>query len=185
MLLFRSPRFLATLGLCTLLAGGGLGCSAKQAPIWSVGAVAPEIEGSDLDDMEFKLSDFRGKVVMLEFWGNWWGPCRSMYPHNRAFLERYANEPFEIVGVNSDTQRDSLRVVMEKQKIGWRSFWNGPKGPGGPISKAWGVDEWPTICMLDSKGVIRYRASNADIPAIEEMIQKLLAELAPAQVQAR
>jgi len=178
-------RILATLGLCALLVGGGLGCSTKRAPVCPVGAVAPEIEGTDLDDAEFKLSDFRGKVVMLQFWGNWWGPCRSMYPHNRAFLERYANEPFDIVGVNSDTQRDSLRVVMEKQKINWRSFWNGPQGPGGPISKAWGVDEWPTICMLDAKGVIRYRASNIDIPAIEEMIQKLLAELAPAQAEVR
>lgn len=174
-------RSVAKFALIALLCG----CAAKSENELSVGALAPEIEAGDLDDVEFKLSDYRGKVVLLAFWGNWWGPCRSLYPHTRAFLERYRDEPFEVVGVNSDTQRDSLRLVMEKQKIRWRSFWNGPKGPDGPISKAWGVDDWPTVCMLDSKGVIRYRATEVDIPALEELIQKLLAELAPATAQPR
>jgi thiol-disulfide isomerase/thioredoxin len=168
-------RFLAALGLLLPLACVELACSShSEMPL---GIVAPEIEGQDLEGLDFKLSDFRGKVVLLEFWGNWWGPCRGMYPHTRAFAERYADEPFEVVGVNSDTQMDRLRQVMEKQRIGWRSFWNGPKGPKGPIARAWAVDDWPTVCVLDTKGVIRYRSATMDIPAIEETIQKLLAEL--------
>jgi thiol-disulfide isomerase/thioredoxin len=150
-----------------------------------VGQPAPEIRGEDLEGVAFQLSDSRGKVVLLEFWGNWWGPCRGMFPHTRAFLERYADEPFEVVGVNSDTQMDRLKLVIEKQKIRWRSFWNGPKGPRGPIAHEWAVDEWPTVCLLDTRGVIRYRSAKMDIPEIDGEIQKLLAELHPPAAAAK
>ncbi len=174
-------RGLALFGLLLPLVWAGSACSTRSKgpplPNTSVGAVAPEIEANDLDGQPLKLSDARGKVVLLVFWGDWWGPCRAMYTHQRTLLEKYGEQPFEIVGVNSDTQLERLKLVMEHQKIGWRSFWNGPKGPAGPISKTWGVDAWPTICVLDSKGVIRYRATGADVDAMEKTIERLLAEL--------
>ncbi len=168
-------RLLAALGLFLPLA-----CSPHaDGPALtntSVGAVAPEIQGNDLEGDPFKLSDLRGKVVLLVFWGDWWGPCREMYTHQRTLLEKFAERRFEIVGVNSDTQLERLKIVLAHQKIGWRSFWNGPKGPAGPISKAWGIDGWPTICVLDPKGRIRYRATGADIDMLEKTIEHVLLE---------
>ena len=79
-----------------------------------------------------------------------------MYPHERSLVKRLANKPFAIIGVNSDTDREKLKEVMKKENITWRSFWNGGS-TGGPISTAWNVSGWPTIYVIDSKGVIRFK----------------------------
>ena len=151
-----------------------LACSPGESG--PIGMPAPEIEGADLDGVAFRLSDYQGKVVLLEFWGSWWEPCREMFPHTRDIAERYADAPFVVIGVNSDTQLDRLQLVMGKQGIEWRSFWDGPKGAKGPISRAWGVEQWPTVCLIDAQGVLRYRTATMDVLAIDTQIQKLLAE---------
>jgi hypothetical protein len=77
-----------------------------------------------------------------------------MYPHERSLVSKMANKPFALIGVNSDRDRETLKKVLTLQKITWRSFWNGG-GTGGPISKAWGIRGWPTLFLIDHKGVIR------------------------------
>ena len=62
-----------------------------------------------------------------------------MYPHERSLVEKLAGEPFAIIGVNSDSDLEALKPVLEEENITWRSFWNGPEGTQGPISKAWNV----------------------------------------------
>ena len=120
-----------------------------------VGKEAPEIEGEDLDGRRMKLSDYRGKVVVLVFWGTWCGPCMQMVPDERGLVARLAGKPFALVGVNSDTDRARLKAAVEKERITWRSFRDGPAP--SPIAKAWNVQAWPTVYVLDRKGVIRYR----------------------------
>jgi thiol-disulfide isomerase/thioredoxin len=174
-------RSLAILALLLPLAGVESSCSTSSEEVQTVGPAvgtqAPEIEGDDLDGRALKLSDLRGKVVLLAFWGDWWTPCRVLYAHQRTLLEKFADKPFEIVGVNSDTQLPRLKQVLERQKIGWRSFWNGPKGPAGPIAREWGVGEWPMVCVIDAKGKIRYRANGAEIEPLERALTRVLAEL--------
>ena len=58
-----------------------------------------------------------------------------MYPHERSLVQKYKDQPFVIIGVNSDVDKSSLKERIEEEKITWRSFWNGPEGTGGPISK--------------------------------------------------
>jgi len=103
-----------------------------------------------------------------------------MYPHERSLVEKYKNEPFAIVGVNSDDDLEQLRSVRQKENITWRSFWNGPEGTSGPISKAWNVSGWPTIYILDAQGVIRYKSVGADEEAIDATLERLLTELKTA-----
>ncbi len=76
-----------------------------------------------------------------------------MYPHERSLVKRLENRPFALIGINSDRDRDALKKVLEKEKITWRSFWNGGS-TNGPISNAWKVRGWPTIYVLDANGVI-------------------------------
>ena len=64
---------------------------------------------------------------------------------------------------------------MKEKNISWRSFWNGPNGPGGPISTKWNVRGWPTIYVLDNKGVIRYRGVRGE--AMDKAVDTLLAEM--------
>jgi thiol-disulfide isomerase/thioredoxin len=117
--------------------------------------MAPDIEARDLDGTSFKLSDYRGRVTVLVFWASWCGPCMAMVPDERKLVDRMKNQPFVLIGVNGDPRlNDAKRVVAEKSMV-WRSFWNGTNGPAGPISRAWNVRGWPTVYILDGKGVIR------------------------------
>jgi hypothetical protein len=102
-----------------------------------------------------------------------------MYPHERSLVEKYKNEPFVIIGVNSDTDLEKLKPVRAKENISWRSFWNGPEGTGGPIASAWNVRGWPTLYILDAEGVIRCQMVGGDEKLIDETLEKLLAELRP------
>jgi len=97
-----------------------------------------------------------------------------MYPHERSLVKRLEGQPFVLLGVNSDRDREALKKVMKKQGITWRSFWNGGSTQG-PISSAWNVRGWPTIYVLDHKGVIRYK--NVRGEGMDEAVDKLLAEM--------
>jgi hypothetical protein len=96
-----------------------------------------------------------------------------MYPHERSLVERLKDKPFAIVGVNSDDDKKKLKERMEKEKITWRSFWDG--GTDGPISRQWNVQGWPTIYILDAKGVIRAKDVGHE-KEIDKIIDELLLE---------
>jgi hypothetical protein len=99
-----------------------------------------------------------------------------MYPHERSLVKRLEGKPFVLLGVNSDHDRAELKKVMDKEKITWRSFWNGGS-PGGPIATRWDVEGWPTLYIIDAKGVIRHHhlGSPGD-KKLDEEIDKLVAE---------
>jgi hypothetical protein len=97
-----------------------------------------------------------------------------MYPHERSLVKRLADQPFALLGINSDGNREELKKVMAQEMITWRSWWN-PTGTGGPISNAWGVRFWPTIYVLDADGRIRYQ--NVRGEAMDHAVDTLLAEL--------
>ncbi len=80
-----------------------------------------------------------------------------MFPHERSLVKKLADKPFALVGVNSDRDLKELKPVLEKEQITWRSFWNGEKGTAGPISADWNVHGWPTLYVIDHKGVIRHK----------------------------
>ena len=78
-----------------------------------------------------------------------------MYPHERSLVKALSDKPFALIGVNSDKDRDAIKEIVKEKNITWRSFWNGKRGIEGPISTKWNVSGWPTIYILDEKGVIR------------------------------
>jgi thiol-disulfide isomerase/thioredoxin len=139
-----------------------------------IGKVAPEIEAEGVDGKKFKLSDHRGKVVALIFWASWCGPCMAEVPHEREMTERFRGRPFTIVGVNGDGDREKAAEVMKRERMTWPSFWNGSEGPSGPISTAWNIRGWPTVYVLDAKGVIRFKHLRGK--ELEEKVGELLAE---------
>ena len=98
-----------------------------------------------------------------------------MYPHERSLVKRLEGKPFALIGVNSDPDKEKLKERMTKEQITWRSFWNGPKGPDGPISHAWNVRGWPTIYVLDAKGTIRFKGVRGE--AMDKAVDELLKEI--------
>ena len=123
-----------------------------------VGDVAPDIEGEDADGKRFRLADHRGKVVLLTFSGEWCGPCRALYPHERELVDRLKDKPFVALSVNTDATRETLRAAIASGTITWRCWWDG--GTDGPITAAWGVRSFPAIYLIDQGGVIRYKDIN-------------------------
>lgn len=121
-----------------------------------IGATPPDVVGEDLDGHSLKLSDFRGKVVLLVFWGTWCGPCMAAVPEHKELLEKLAGKPFAIVGVNSDQDREVAKTIGGEKGITWQSWWDGGS-MHGPIATKWNVQGWPTNYLLDATGTIRYK----------------------------
>ena len=97
-----------------------------------------------------------------------------MFPHERSLVKQLADKPFALIGVNSDKDLEQVRKDNVKKDITWRNFWNGEHGTAGPIATKWSVFVWPTIYVIDAKGVIRYQ--NVRGEALDNAITKLLAE---------
>lgn len=150
----------------------------------TVGKVAPDIVGKDLDGSTFKLSDYRGRVVVVAFSGEWCGACRSEYPYQRLLLELYKDRPFALVGVNSDSDAAEAKKSKIDRGLSYRSWWDGygQKNTRGPIATAWGVVGWPTIYVLDERGVVRF--VNLRQEDLLKGVKQLMNELASKSARA-
>lgn len=146
----------------------------KNLPNLRVGKVAPDIEGEAADGTKFKLTDSRGKVTVLVFWASWCGPCMKMVPHERKLVERMKGKPFALVGVNGDKDRSTALAAAKEHGMTWPSFWDAAERPDGPITPAWNVHAWPTIYVLDAKGVIRFVGH--DDRKLDELVDELIGE---------
>jgi hypothetical protein len=96
-----------------------------------------------------------------------------MYPHERSLVKRLENKPFALLGINSDP-KERLREAMKRENITWRSWWDGGD-TNGPIARAWNVSGWPTIYILDHKGIIRFKGPRGE--AMDKAVDQLLAEM--------
>ena len=145
----------------------------------SVGSVAPEITGTDLDGVRFSLSDYRGKVVLLTFSGDWCGICRAQYPVERRLQELYGagRAPFVILSVDSGASARESRAALAREGLTYRAWWDGggDKPTAGPIATEWNVVGWPATYLIDEHGVIRHvDLLGADLAtAVDALLQKL------------
>ena len=97
-----------------------------------------------------------------------------MDPHERSLVKKHADKPFAILGVNSDHDRKELKKVMEKEEITWRSWFDGGS-TGGPIAGKWNVHGWPTVYVLDARGVIRHKHVRGE--ELDRAVDALLKEV--------
>lgn len=135
------------------------------------GKTVEDFEGTSIDGEKFKLSDYRGQVVMLMFSANWCGPCKAMYPENRELVTNLKDRPFQLISVMGDHQADTVSGAIESGDITWLTTWDGERGP---ISTKWNITGWPTVFVIDHLGVIRSTESDARTRSslIEKLIKK-------------
>lgn len=96
-----------------------------------------------------------------------------MIPHERSLVKELQGKPFSIVGVNSDAALPATRKQLVDEKITWPSFFDGGSTEG-PIASKWGVRGWPTIYVIDKKGVIRFQNLRDDklADAVKQLLQE-------------
>jgi thiol-disulfide isomerase/thioredoxin len=119
-----------------------------------VGKTLPDIDTELLDGKKVKISDYRGKVVVLDIWATWCGPCKAMIPHERELTARLKAKPFEFISVSADDKKETLEKFLEKEEMPWTHWWD---GRGGKLTEQYQVRFFPTVYVLDKKGVIRYK----------------------------
>lgn len=129
----------------------------------AVGHQASDIVGTDLNDKPLKLSDRRGRVVLLNFWGTWCFPCMKLIPHEKELAERHRGRPFDLIGINCDDDIEKAREAVARTGMTWPSFRN--EAGGRPaITKDWKILGFPTLYLIDHHGVIRKRWVGAPTP---------------------
>jgi hypothetical protein len=98
-----------------------------------------------------------------------------MLPHEKALVERLKNEPFALLGINSDGEAEDVKVMLAEQGITWRQAIDG--GTDGPWATKWNVSGWPTLYLLDAEGKIReYWIGGPDEKTLDAKIEALIAE---------
>ena len=86
-------------------------------------------------------------------------------------VQRLKDQPFTLLGINSDESRSALKKIIAEQKITWPNIYDGPPGQG-KIAQAWNVRGWPTIYVIDHEGIIRYKDLRDQ--QLEDAVNKLL-----------
>jgi thiol-disulfide isomerase/thioredoxin len=126
------------------------------------------VDGTDVD-----IAKLRGKVVLVDFWATWCGPCRMEMPNVVAAYNQLHKAGFEIVGVSLDQSKDKLLGYAQQAGMTWPEYFDG-KGWQNEISRHYGINSIPTAWLVDKKGVVRTtQARGADLT---EQVKALLAE---------
>ena len=145
---------------------------ASKNSLYGVGDVAPEIAMSDPDGVERKLSDLKGKVVLLDFWASWCGPCRRENPNVVNAYNEYQSQGFEVFSVSLDKQADRWAQAIEQDGLVWPNHVSDLNGWQNAASRAYGVTSIPHAVLIDRDGVIT--ATHLRGRALQQKINELL-----------
>ena len=134
-----------------LVAAAGL--LAGPAAALDVGDRAPDFAAPSLaGDAPVELSKYRGKVVYLDFWASWCGPCLVAIPEIEEMRSEFPSDRFQIVAVNLDKKKKKALRFLDKHPVGYPSA----SDPKGRLPGQYGVETMPTSYLIDAEGVIRY-----------------------------
>ena len=125
------------------------------------------------------LESLRGKVVLLDFWGTWCGPCVRAVPSLRKFQKLHAADPFVILGISSDKDEMGWHAFIVKNGMVWPQYWDGTH----ELQSSYGVHVFPTYVVIDAEGIERFRTSETGFDrndALGKAIEKQLTSLRPS-----
>jgi thiol-disulfide isomerase/thioredoxin len=131
-----------------------------------------EIAFTDLGGKQVDLSKMTDKVVLVDFWATWCGPCVAEMPNVIAAYGKYKDRGFEVVGISLDEDKAAVEKFIEEKKMPWSQYFDG-KGWGNEIAQRFGITGIPATFLVGKDGKIV--ASNLRGPALEEAIEKALA----------
>jgi len=129
---------------------------AQQAKIEKfVGKKAPDVVIRTLDGTEWRLADQCGKVVVMDFWAMWCGPCVGAMPEMKKLYEKYKSyRDFVMVGVSLDEEKGELVKFCEENGIDWPQLFEADKGWDNSVARAFEVDGIPSVWVIDKEGIV-------------------------------
>ena len=137
--------------LLTMLLAAAL--LASPAAAIEEGDKAPGFRAPALDGPKsLSLTDYRGKVVYLDFWASWCAPCATALPVLDSFRDEFGSDEFQVLAVNVDNDPEKARKFLKKRPVGYPSVLD----PKGKLPEQFGVQTMPTSFLIDRKGVVRY-----------------------------
>ncbi|MBA4191217.1 MAG: hypothetical protein C0467_24820 [Planctomycetaceae bacterium] len=152
----------------------------KSIVIIAIGKPAPEVESVTLEGKKVKLSDYKGKVVLLDIWATWCGPCRAMIPHERDLVKGLKDKPFVLISASADDKKETLEKFLEKEPMPWVHWWD--SGSESPILKAYRVRAFPSLFLIDHNGVVREKwVGNPGNEKIDKAVEDLVKEATKAK----
>jgi thiol-disulfide isomerase/thioredoxin len=113
-----------------------------------------EISGTLLNGKPFDQKTLAGKVVLVDFWATWCGPCVAEIPNVLEQYEKYHKDGFEVVGISLDQEREALEKFVTEQKLPWPILFEEPKGDGWqhPLATFYGISGIPTVVLIGRDG---------------------------------
>jgi thiol-disulfide isomerase/thioredoxin len=129
-----------------------------------------DIKFTSVDGKEIDLSKMRGKVVLIDFWATWCGPCMVELPNVVAAYKKLNSKGFEIIGLSFDQDKEKLLSVTKAKEMTWPQYFDG-KGWQNKFGQRFGIDSIPTMWLVDKKGML---VSMEAREGLEERVEKLL-----------
>jgi len=137
----------------------------------AIGQAFPAFEEKDLSGRPLSVANFKGKIVLIDFWATWCGPCVAELPNVLAAYEKFHGKGFEIIGISLDKSRDALAGFIKEKNMPWAQYFDG-LGWNNKLGEQCGIRSIPATFLLDGEGKIIARDLRG--PALDEKLASLL-----------